>query len=330
MQRKENRVKTSSHVLKFSTPAFLGDAEQKGVWRTPPLKALLRQWWRVAYAAQAGFSVDVGEMRREEALLFGHAWLENDRDEQGKKVAARRSKVRLRLDKNDQRAQAPRIEQLNSIPEQYLGYGRDFKANAVIQAGESAILRLAFPDEYTPLLNQALWLMDRYGTLGGRSRNGWGSFSLTPAEGMSLTGSLPLQNWEKCLELDWPHAVGQDKQALIWQFRSSFADWKKAIASMTPLRRQVNILARDSASRHWLSYPSNGVLASDARLPNSLRFKVRPAPDNKFVGVIFHVPCLPPSAFLPDRKANLEAIKKTWKEVYKFLDRDNGLSRIPE
>ncbi|MDR2165214.1 MAG: hypothetical protein LBO79_06230, partial [Zoogloeaceae bacterium] len=61
----------------------------------------------------------------------------------------------------------------------------------------------------------------------------------------------------------------------------------------------------------------------------SLRFKVRPAENGHLVGVIFHVPCLPPPVFHPDR--NLEAIKHVWQQVHAFLDdRDNGLSRIPE
>ncbi len=38
------------YTVRFLTPAFLGDAEQNGRWRTPPFKAQLRQWWRVAYA----------------------------------------------------------------------------------------------------------------------------------------------------------------------------------------------------------------------------------------------------------------------------------------
>lgn len=32
--------------LRFQTPAFLGNAQQQGPWRTPPFKALLRQWWQ--------------------------------------------------------------------------------------------------------------------------------------------------------------------------------------------------------------------------------------------------------------------------------------------
>jgi hypothetical protein len=49
--------------IQFHTPAFLGDANQSGRWRTPPFKAQLRQWWRVAYAAQQQFAVNVREMR---------------------------------------------------------------------------------------------------------------------------------------------------------------------------------------------------------------------------------------------------------------------------
>ncbi|MDR0716471.1 MAG: hypothetical protein LBF50_03510, partial [Azoarcus sp.] len=198
---------TQTFTLSFTSPAFLGDAGQNGAWRAPPIKALLRQWWRVAYAAQRDFGVDVSAMRHEEARLFGHAWLEDDRDEKGDKaVAARRSKVRLRLDEDGRRPSMtpPRIEQLNSISKQYLGYGRNFKANAVIQAGGSTILRLAFPDEHISSLNETLWLMDRFGTLGGRGRNGWGSFSLTPENGTPpLTGTLPLRNLEKCLSDGW-------------------------------------------------------------------------------------------------------------------------------
>ncbi|MBU1664044.1 MAG: hypothetical protein KKG92_01425 [Gammaproteobacteria bacterium] len=72
--------------------------------------------------------------------------------------------------------------------------------------------------------------------------------------------------------------------------------------------------------RHWLSYPitrhSTRAFDRNARLPNSLRFKVRKMPDGKFVGVIFHVPCLPPPEFKPDR----QAIQAVWQNVHALLD----------
>ena len=95
-------MKKLEYIVTFVTPAFLGNAEQSAQWRTPPFKALLRQWWRVAYAAERRFMVKLDEMRREEGLLFGHAWLDADKDEKGNKVAARKSAVRMRLNRWDE------------------------------------------------------------------------------------------------------------------------------------------------------------------------------------------------------------------------------------
>ncbi len=83
-------IMTLGYTVRFLTPAFLGDAEQHGRWRTPPFKALLRQWWRVVYAADHNFNVNIREMRHEEGLLFGNAWLDNE---------FRKSLVRMRLDR---------------------------------------------------------------------------------------------------------------------------------------------------------------------------------------------------------------------------------------
>ena len=42
---------TLLYTLSFNTPAFLGNADQQAQWRTPPIKALIRQWWRVVKAS---------------------------------------------------------------------------------------------------------------------------------------------------------------------------------------------------------------------------------------------------------------------------------------
>src|SRR5262249_59346834 len=52
-----------NYTVRFLCPAFLGNADQSGQWRTPPFKALLRQWWRLAYAADYHFSVGPDDMR---------------------------------------------------------------------------------------------------------------------------------------------------------------------------------------------------------------------------------------------------------------------------
>jgi CRISPR-associated protein Cmr1 len=369
-------MKTVTYRLTFLTPAFLGDAEQSGRWRTPPIKALLRQWWRVVYAADKGFAVDVAKMRREEGLLFGNAWLDND---------YRKSLVRLRLDRwepgkltswnglEQSTVAHPEVERTGYKvgPHAYLGYGPldgrsgtklNEKVKTVVNVGEGATLSLAMPDEDAPRIQRALWLMDRYGTLGGRSRNGWGSFTLTPINKTpELDGQPPLRDWKECLEADWPHAIGKDEKGpLIWQTAKTYDDWKLLMRDLAiikiGLRTQrpafeltLNKAAKDEElidkktgerrginhgapqARHWLSYPvTNHTVrpwGNNARLPNQIRFKVRRAPDGKLVGVIFHMPCLPPPEFRPD----VQAIEKVWERVHAFLDEPaQQLTRIEE
>lgn len=347
---------TRSYQVRFTTPAFLGNAEQHGQWRTPPFKAQLRQWWRVAQEADRHFNADVNRLRADEAALFGTA-----AGNQGT-----RSRVRILLGRWDegkmrQWVQDPKVfhQEVGNGGKQigahlYLGYGplnfrsgtflgkkegRDFKARAAIQAGEQAHLQLAFPDEHAPLLDTALSLMHHYGALGGRSRNGWGSLLLIP-EDSSPEHATPnasiSRHWRDALRIDWPHALGRDEKGLlVWQ-TGPFSDWKGVMRKLAEikigLRTRFEFSTGHNApcpeQRHWLSYPvTNHSVRTwrNRRLPNSLRFKVRPAPGEprKLVGTIFHVPCLPPSKFNPNRRV----IEDVWKRVHSHLDDLDSIHR---
>jgi CRISPR-associated protein Cmr1 len=334
------RMKKLEYQVKFNTPAFLGNAAQNGQWRTPPFKALLRQWWRVAFAMEHGFPSDAGGMRREEARLFGSA-----ADGSGNK-----SLVRMRLDRwsrgslGDWRDLEPRsvyhpeVERTRHQvgPHAYLGFGpldgrggtKLAKPRAAIQAGECAVLSLAFPEAYAGPIAQTVAFIDRYGTLGGRSRNGWGSFSLMPLNDTpALEGQVPLRHWKEALRIDWPHAIGEDEdRSLVWQTKP-FPGWNMLMRELAivkiGLRTQFLFTTGKKAmrpeQRHWLSHPVTGHNVASwgqARLPNSLRFKVRPTTDGKLVGIVFHVPCRPPAELRPD----MRAVEDTWLAVHRLLD----------
>lgn len=359
-----------SFTVRFNTPAFLGDAFQNGRWRTPPFKAELRRWWRVAYAAERNFRVDVAEMRKEEGRLFGHAWLENDyvmRQTGDKaepvKTSSRRSHVLLRLNPWNQgslsqkdwplftaRSSGSYADEMGVSPDLYLGYGPlelpkedkagrssgsrsgprnpTLKNKAAIAEGESAMMSLLYPNAHRLLLERTLFLMHEFGALGGRCRNGWGSYELVPADGRGLQSSPPpLRDWKECLHVDWPHAIGKDDiGALIWRTVKQAAKWEDVIAELAyvrwALRKHIKKLGPRGVSPqfvHWLGYPVTGQGVKDwdnLRLPNMLRFKVRRTADGTFEGLVFHIPHLPPPAFRP-RPADLE---KTWRAVYRFLD----------
>ena len=335
-------------TVHFNTPAFLGNAEQSGQWRTPPFKHLLREWWRVAWAEAHGFGVNLKEMRRTEGRLFGVAADEGD---------SHQSQVRIRLGQ----WQAGRERSWNTDPRVfhpevgangrdvgahlYLGYGpliwqnqaTSLKANAAIQAGEENDLKLAYPSAEQALLERALALISAFGTIGGRARNGWGSLELDGKDAPGLE-QLPLRDWRESLTLEWAHAIGRDENGpLIWR-TGNFADWAELMKALAKLKIELRTSftfhggnnAPRPEPRHWLSYPvthhSVGQWGHNARLPNTLRFKIRRAENAQLYGVIFHMPCKPPNHFSP-KTNSLEAV---WRQAHQFLDGNNTIQRSPK
>ena len=366
------------YQVEFPTPAFLGNAEQNGQWRTPPFKALLRQWWRVAVAEEMNYRQD--RVRNREAMVFGHAWLKEDRNASGAAVNARKSRVLIRLSQwttgketktawgerevgnQAGRVRHPEVRQPIG-PLLYLGYGplktrkvprpnggNDYatvlKNEAAIQAGEKATLSIAASEECAPQIQTALALMGAYGTVGGRSRNGWGSFALHPLSSATSVdldaarGRSFCRDWRTALALDWPHALGRDKEGpLIWQTTRSHSNWADVMRDLAVCKIALRTAFKfpnqrpphpKPEPRHWLSYPVTKhrvkSWGGNKRLPNSLRFKVRrDAGDaNKLRGIIFHMPCLPPRDFRPDR----EAIEAVWARVHGLLDANANVRRI--
>ncbi|MHB8353695.1 MAG: hypothetical protein ACYDCF_04545 [Burkholderiales bacterium] len=348
-------MEISEFTVRFLTPGFLGNAEQDGQWRTPPFKALLRQWWRIVYAADQGFNVDVAKMREAEGRLFGVA--------ADKAIDSRKSEIRLRLSRWDKGSLAswagletqPIAHPDVSRPvgaQLYLGFGplvasngTTLKKRAAVQGGETAELQLAYPSEYAASLQVVLGLVNLYGTLGGRSRNGWGSFTLTPLHKTpvlpTVLGDQLFRHWRDALQCDWPHCIGTSgDRPLIWQ-TEPMGDWKAAMKRLAEikigLRTQFTFSAgttEQPEARHWLSYPVTNHRVGkwkesgkgDYRLPNSLRFKVRQDVEGKLHGIIFHIPCLPPKQFKPDNNA----IYDVWQKVHAYLDAlPQQLTRIP-
>lgn len=351
----------------FATPAFLGDADQNGRWRTPAFKALLRQWWRVVHVRDHP-NLTVAELREKESELFGAA----------SGASGVRSRVRIRLDAWQsgtlQRADWKPLGKFlheeagqggrHITADSYLGFG-PVMGGASTMRGERAIapkeersfslglspraFTAARSDEAARQLKEACALIHLYGTLGGRSRNGWGSLSLRPAAGAAPSHTHPpLGAWQDLLQTDWPSAIGTDDQGpLIWVTRPT-KDWQSAMFELAIIRYRIRRSFSlhglptphpEPADRHWLAYPvtNNHKVESwdrsrkgSPRLPNSLRLKVREHAQG-FVGVVFHMPALPEkSTFKPTQKPLL----KVWSKVHSTLDGRTpevklGLARAP-
>ncbi len=281
------------YKVRFLTPAFLGNAEQNGQWRTPPFKALLRQWWRVAVAKEVSY--DYTRLREREGRLFGHAWLKDDK---GKSWASK-SQVRLRLEPwlagrmTNEKWPGGRIEKIITTrdgkgkvrSDLYLGFGpvlpskRDNRkdielAHNAIDVDTTATLQIlseALPDEHH-FLCDTIQLIHWFGALGSRSRNGWGSLilegpAIDPASRMIDTSLLSrvTQYWKECLHTDWANAIGCDEHGpLIW-VTGPVKDWQAVVKEFASHLVSVRRVAKDFHPRgqanglhgiHLLGYPA--------------------------------------------------------------------------
>ena len=162
-----------SYQLSVNTPAFLGNAEQQAQWRTPPLKALLRQWWRVVKAPEVGY--DHRELLILENTLFGSA-LDG--------AASSRSQVQLRLSSWE----AGKLDHLPPMASQthpevknpvgtgvYLGFGpvtTQSMRHAIAPDAPAPTFKLRCPESEANSLRKAMQLAAWFGTIGSRARNG--------------------------------------------------------------------------------------------------------------------------------------------------------------
>ena len=365
-------MQTSELSVRLNTPAFLGDADQKGVWRTPPLKALMREWWRIAAAPAVGYCHQT--LREQEGVLFGNAWLEPLAD---KKSRFCQSEVRLALKdwRNGtltQHVPAPRIDHPEAEragrkvePLNYLGYGPidrgQLRNGAALQADDSNTLKLAWPDT-EKTIPHVLQLIHWFGTIGGRSRNGWGSLEFARQKALAKhdqTLQTVLRPFADCLQLDWPHAIGQDKQgALIWESKESFTDWQNAMRFLAQTkidfrtqekirfrngvphpnerkRRQDWQLHHQPEERHLLAYPVTHHEVQkqrargdekpdwgDGRLANQLRFKLFRDSQRQLRARIYHTPHACP---LPGVTLDQQAV---WQKIHHWLDQNTDLQRL--
>lgn len=337
------RMKTLTLDLKLLSPAFLGNAAQRGQWRTPPIKALLREWWRVLEWNRK--ECTLSGLLRAESELFGAA-----SDEGG---GSRKSQVRMALGHWHEgkmrehtpiaKVPHPEAEKAGNMvePLNYLGYGPidkgKLKTNAALQANEPNTLELAWPEDRDETLKRTLQLIHWFGTFGGRSRNGWGSLALggegawhpEPLTVAALQGALrPLDN---CLELDWAHAIGQDgKGALVWESAETYPDWKAAMVFLARtkigFRTSLDFNGGQphprAQERHLLAYPVTHHSVSapgwggNARLANQLRFKLFHDAENQLRARIYHTPhhCPLPSGMTPQQELAV------WQAIHRWLD----------
>ena len=348
--------------VSFTTPAFLGNAEQLAQWRTPPFKALFRQWWRVANARHHQF--DWKKLREVEGQIFGSA-----ADDGG---GSMKSGLRLRLSKWDEAAQKPwgLPAQKISHPEVnmpvdsalYLGYGplsfnkasktTDLTKNrSFLQVGDIARLRLGLPSNqssYEEQLVETTKLASWFGAIGSRSRNGWGSLCITPITGeidvLSAASLKPFtRDFFQCLSLDWPHAVGADQSGpLVWVSSTCYSRLEEALKALA--QEKISIRTKvapffdadpsSATDRHLMGYPVTNHRVNQwtnkGRLAGQLRWKIAAVAAQRFRILLVHIPCCLPSFMKSAYAGGANGEANFWRKVHEHIDQSSVMSRISQ
>jgi len=313
-------MKELEFEIRFNTPAFIGDAQQESEWRTPPIKALMRYWWRFIWASKnKPHPNDLNTLRECENQLFGDT--------------QKQARVRIRLSEGGSRRDS--IE--NNRSYNYLRYGKDDKR--AIGVGDVAKLEIAVTDDYESDIRSVMSIIHDYGTIGGRSTNGWGSIALRAHNQQILQDSHKtdiFSDWKIAIEKPWPHAIGMDEERnpLVWEMKKTFPEWESVMNELTGLRKRVNQIGKDRNMRHELSYPVKSYPRNDGvkRLPNALRFKVRSYKTGnnrvEYRGLVYFVPMTPKLNKSTTVRSRNEIIC-VWEEVFNYLDEEaNNFQRF--
>ena len=330
-------------TVEFLTPTFLGGADQNAELRAAPFKNLLRQWWRVAVGSRYATPET---LLAAEGDLFGSVLDENE---------ASTSRVRLALtpvegsfllsEKGIFFGKTPHPEVKGGMAVEnalYLGFGPITLKNSkrYIAPGSKANLLLSFPREEKVHMVDLLHYIDAFGTIGSRSRNGWGSLSLSGAgfarKDVRSFATAPVSQLVSDKQgKQYPSLLGADSKGLLcWEVGVAKGEWKAAMQSLAEtymtLRTKINIKPQGLRERHLLGYPvTNHILTewdgNNGRMPSQLRLLVKRDRADRLVGRILHLPhCLPKDKPWNDR---LDSQLDIWRSVHAHLDANKHFHR---
>lgn len=184
-------MKTLTATYRIVTPMFLGGADptSQAELRVPSIKGALRFWWR---ALMWGKVNSVEELRRRESELFGST-----------KPQIGQSRVLIFAEQPLVEANTEERKWSPSSWKSYTGYGlRDKKERRFLSPGKTFTIHFVFrrcSDEQRSQVLSAAKLLGLAGGLGGRSRRGWGSVTLTELKGADWICPDTPEQWQQSM-----------------------------------------------------------------------------------------------------------------------------------
>lgn len=212
-------------TVEFITPTFLGGANGDAEIRTAPFKNLLRRWWRIVKS-----DLDPEDLWKHECELFGSAADKN----------STKSKVELHsveppqylgekgevVDKDSDNEALSYlgygvIDNKGAATKKYVPVGFKKQRDLTIKICSEWKLSLSFPSEYREEIIQTLYYIDCFGTIGTRSKKGFGSIAVRPGnfnfDNYSINGKNIDEIMDSKDEKNYPNSIVSDSDGfMIW------------------------------------------------------------------------------------------------------------------
>lgn len=341
------------------TPMFLGNADQDAEWRAAPFKALLRYWWRVMQPDHTS----ANDLFSAESRLFGFAG-------EGKESRSEKSLVEVRVESRAESCKTKLPVNLKVYhPE--VDKPLDKQVESLLYLAGMGLLKSQYDvrHSYFPASSEFQWTIDytlniekekrlqgvwalikAFGAIGGRCRNGWGSFQVESGLALSREEAVGVleactKPWQDAFKLkrDYPHCLGKDEKERPLLWKTEFKDsWYKIMHVFAEVyvavrAKPVNGIpplspnGRDYADeRHLLGFPLTNHPAQkspgwggSARHASPLRFIVRKRASGH-QGFILHLP----HAHSREMKFPNDTVEwqiEVWKKVHQKLDKLDAL-----
>ncbi len=353
-------------TVEFITPCFLGGATGNAEIRTAPFKNLIRRWWRIVNG-----NLSPEELWQKEAELFGSTE-KNPKlgksfgkskvvveiiEDESKYSYQRNNQLRF----PEKTIKHPEVSRPMSF-ETYLGMGPIFwnkekkiteykffpinefipeirninpktRQEIVSDASGYISMILRIPENERDSFIKILTYINYFGSIGSRSRNGWGSININPLSDFNLLKPKDIKEssvlWNNLIDVScdkkYPSAIARDEMGLLCWGTPQRNTWEEAMydaAKIYCALRTSFKFTGDSkvmSSRHLLGYPIthheyDRWPVKNTRLPSQLYIKIN-MNQGKYRALITHIPNL-----IPLDGFTVEKQQTIWTKVHNFLD----------
>ena len=297
-------VERKTYELEVVTPMFLGganprDANPKDVeLRIPPIKGMLRFWWRATCAING-----ISEMKEKEDEIFGSTKIKSSFSVSLCLNDELKSELEFNVyKKNAGKAGNFKVHDNNVNILDYLSYGTyEYKKGKGNQYNKKHLIPTAkfnirfcfYNSQYKAEVMKAFKCLLSFGGLGAKTRNGFGSIYCIDEDINSLYSDI--KDIKDFCEGEPKEYTSFSENAKLFKF-SEQESWEKAISEIGMVYRE----SRTSVESHH-SYDKRSLISAplqvnkqnkafDERHSKPYFLKVQKLQNGKFLGLILFLP----------------------------------------